>query len=75
MGIFIPSFDTKAEAFDWLTEMVDDSCIDNHRFAYYDDTLAMRLFNQAADEGCCGSCERDVYVAGHLARIGCNYGH
>lgn len=68
-------FSSKEEAFDWLEVQVDDPCTDNFRFAYIDDEDAMFHYQNQVDDGCCGSCDVDVLVAGKVAKIGCNYGH
>jgi len=71
-----PEFQTEADAWDWLAVQVEmEDCVDNHRFAFEDDDAAMVTYNQAAWDGCCGSCDYDIIVAGRLACIGCNYGH
>ncbi len=72
----IPTFATEQAAFDWMySELEDEDCIDNERFAFKDDPAAVMAFDQASDEGCCGSSEFEIIVAGRPALIGCNYGH
>ena len=71
----IPEFDTKEDAFAWLRDIVDDPCIDNFRFAFDDDLVAINAYDEAHYNGCCGSADRRVIVAGRLAQVGCNYGH
>lgn len=70
-----PAFSSKKEALDWMYKEVDDLCVDNERFAYYNDEKAMAAYDKQVDEGCCGSFDQDVVINGRLARIGCNYGH
>lgn len=71
----IMKFDTEQEAFDWMYETVDDGCIDNTRLAYKDDDKAVALYEEAVEEGCCGSFDTEVIIAGRPAMIGCNFGH
>lgn len=68
-------FATKEEAFDWMVERVGDDCIDNYRFAFVDDNEACCEYERKAAEGCCGSADYDIMVAGRRAIVGCNYGH
>ena len=70
-----PSFDTVEEATEWMYEEVDDICIDNVRFAFNHDTLALEKYEQQCNSGCCGSFDKEIIVNGLLAKIGCNYGH
>lgn len=69
------SFNSEAEAFDWLEQEVDDPCVDNYRFAYIDDEDAMEKYENIRNGGCCGFCDREIFVGGKKAIIGCNYGH
>lgn len=71
----IPTFQTEDEAMEWMSDLVNDPCVDNHRFAYDDDIEAGRVFQEQSDNGCCGSFEREIIVNGRKAWIGCNYGH
>ena len=71
----LESFETEAAAADWMYEAVDDPCVDNYRFAYEDDAEAVAKFDEARDDGCCGSFNCHVIVGGRKAIIGCNYGH
>jgi hypothetical protein len=69
------TFNTEQEAFTWLYELVNDECIDNERFAFLDDAAAVAAYETAKEQGCCGSWDEEVTVAGRAAWIGCNYGH
>lgn len=71
----IPSFATKEEAFDWMVGVVDDPYIDNCRFAFVDDMEACAEYEEAVSNGCCGSADYDIMVAGQRAMVGCNFGH
>lgn len=71
----VPSFDTEADAFAWMDKQVDDPCVDNHRFAFLADHPAVENFWEKSNEGCCGSFNKSIIVAGKHALIGCNYGH
>lgn len=68
-------FETKEDAFDWMEQEVDDSCIDNHRFAYLDEENDMITYDNIQSTGCCGFFDMEVIVDGKSAMIGCNYGH
>lgn len=70
-----PTFKSKDEAFVWLDDHIDDPCIDNYRFAFKDDGVAMGRYEDQKADGCCGSADYDVIVDGREATIGCNYGH
>lgn len=56
-------------------DMENESCVDNFRFAFNDDAAAVAAYEAARDNGCCGSTDRTIVIAGRLASIGCNYGH
>lgn len=71
----IPDFESKDAAFAWMEEQVDDPCVDNYRFAFEDDTQAMAEYRDIESNGCCGSFDREITIAGKPAMIGCNYGH
>ena len=71
----IPEFKTKAEAWKWMDNEVNDCCIDNHRFALHGDEEGMAKYDRQKDDGCCGSFDREIIVNGLPAKIGCNYGH
>jgi len=71
----IPEFETREAASEWMSEAVDDPCVDNHRFAYVDDAAEMQRYSEKMDDGCCGFFDQAVIIAGRLATIGCNYGH
>lgn len=71
----LPTFDTKEEAFDWMEESVSDLYMDNERFAYVEDPIAMAQYDKQQDDGCCGSFDAVIMVDGKEAMIGCNYGH
>jgi hypothetical protein len=68
-------FATEQEAWDWLTAEVDDPYQDNERLAYLDDPEGMARYDKQDADGCCGSLNYDVVIAGRPARIGCNFGH
>jgi hypothetical protein len=68
-------FDTVEEAEEWMENEVDDPCVDNYRFAYVDDDVAMQIYSELAGEGCCGSFDEEIIVGGRAAMVGCNYGH
>ena len=70
-----PAVDDRDEALLVLEEYVNDNCCDNFRFAYLDDPYALELYNDAKDNGCCGSIDVTMIVGGHEALVGCNYGH
>ena len=38
------SFETKEQATEWMYEKVDDSCIDNDRFAFLDDEKELQEY-------------------------------
>lgn len=73
-----PAFETQQQAAAWMDDQMDamdESCVDNYRFAFNDDREAILRYNAAQNDGCCGFFDREVLVAGRLATIGCNYGH
>jgi len=71
-----PEFQTVGEAQAWLdSQMEGEDCVDNHRFAFEDDAIAMNEYDEDAANGCCGSFDCYIMVAGRKATIGCNYGH
>ncbi len=74
----ILSFNCERDAADWMyaeLEEHDERCIDNYRFSFADDADGMEEYENARDNGCCGSCDYEILVNGHKAYIGCNYGH
>ena len=71
----LPSFQSEADAFDWMEEQVDDPCQDNERFAYQDDEVAMANYDHKQSTGCCGFFDARIIIDGRPALIGCNYGH
>lgn len=72
----IPEFYSKVDASIWMElMMVDESCVDNERFAYVEDSIAMAQYDKQQDDGCCGSFDAVIMVDGKEAMIGCNYGH
>ncbi len=73
--LYTPSFNTRTEAFAWLVGQMDESCVDNFRFAYKGDSKGMEVYNELIDQGCCGFFDQDIIVNGQPAVIGCNYGH
>lgn len=69
------NFNNESEAFQYMYDTVDDSCIDNTRFAWVDDPKALKEYHEQASQGCCGSYDTEVSINGRRAMIGCNYGH
>ena len=68
-------FDSVEDAFDWLNNKADDSCIDNERFSFVHDYRAMAEYDRREANGCCGSLDEDITIRGVPAKIGLNYGH
>lgn len=48
---------------------------DNHRVARKDDDAEMEAYNEAVEQGCCGSFDIEVVIDGEKWCVGCNYGH
>lgn len=71
----IPSFVSYEEAEKWMIGQVDDSCIDNFRFAHQNSPVEMEKYADKKSDGCCGSFDSTVIVGGEHCKIGCNYGH
>lgn len=71
----VKAFGTVEDAFEWLFNDVDDTCIDNDRFAFTDDEAAMVEYQQKVNDGCCGSVDCFVLIDGREGIIGCNFGH
>jgi hypothetical protein len=71
----LPSFDSREAAQEWMETTLGEDCMDNYRFAYVDDAAAMTSYAEQSAQGCCGSFDKDIIVAGRLAMIGCNFGH
>lgn len=71
----LPSFDTLADALDWMFGVVDDECIDNTRFARVGNDVEEASYVAAVHDGCCGSYDTQVLIAGEQYLVGCNYGH
>lgn len=69
------SFATEKDAEEYMYAQADDECIDNYRFSYKDDPIALQRYDAAVQEGCCGFYDADITVNGRDAVIGCNYGH
>lgn len=69
------SFKTEQEAKDWIQEDANDPCVDNVRFAFLDDLEAVAEYNDQQLSGCCGSLDKEVFIDGRKALVGCNYGH
>jgi hypothetical protein len=69
------AFGTREEAEAWMFADVDDSAIDNVRFAFVDDREAMLQYEEHQRQGCCGFFDTEVLVDGKPAMIGCNFGH
>jgi hypothetical protein len=70
-----PEFADEQSALDWIERQVDDPYTDNLRVGYEDDPASMKLYDEAAGRGCCGSSDAEVLIAGRPALVGCNYGH
>lgn len=68
-------FRTREDAEAWMTLQVDNDCVDNERFAFLDDVEAMKKYQEAEENGCCGFFDEEVLVGGRKAMVGCNYGH
>jgi hypothetical protein len=73
--LLLPTFYGEADAKVWMEGMVNDPCINNERFAYIEDHIALVEYYDRQEQGCCGSFDADIIVDGRLAIIGCNYGH
>lgn len=58
-----------------MASLTNEQCVDNDRFAYTDDVAAMQVYEDLKREGCCGSADWLVTIAGREAYIGCNFGH
>jgi hypothetical protein len=71
----VVTFESPADAIEWAAEQVDDPCVDNMRFAFIDDEIAMNKYDAAKRNGCCGFFDEDVIVDGRPAMVGCNFGH
>jgi hypothetical protein len=77
----IPTFATEAEAMEWMYETLEaeehgrDPHPDNERIGYLDDPDSMNWYRRAEANGCCGSAEYEVVIAGRRAMVGCNFGH
>lgn len=71
----IPTFATLEEAEEWMEQQVDDSCVDNHRYAKCSDGQAVEQYRKQEANGCCGFFDAEVMIAGELWLVGCNYGH
>jgi hypothetical protein len=69
------NFENVKAAFDAMELEIDDSCIDNHRFARVDCNEDMSTYLGLRDAGCCGFFDRVVTIGGEKYMIGCNYGH
>lgn len=74
----LPAFNTKEQAIEWMVDILEqegESCIDNKRFAFVDDPTQVAEYATRSAEGCCGSVDHEVIVAGRPAMVGCNFGH
>lgn len=69
------SFKTKAEAFTWMEEFVDDGCIDNYRIAELGNAHEEKIYDLDREDGCCGNFDTVVLIGEKQFKIGCNYGH
>jgi hypothetical protein len=69
-------FTTLIEAQQWFAdETADLEYSDNYRFAFDDDAAGMAKYAAAQENGCCGSWDKPVQIAGRWAMFGCNFGH
>lgn len=75
MSETLHAFKSQEEATQWMESEVDDTCVDNERFAYKDDPLQMAKYQEQVSQGCCGFFDEDIEVNGRAAIIGCNFGH
>lgn len=48
---------------------------DNYRFAYLDDEVQMKEYDEIYNQGCCGYFDEEIIVGGRAAKVGFNYGH
>lgn len=74
----MPSFFTETEAHAWLKKTLNDEneyCLDNRRFTFLDDHVALQAYEEKRENHCCGRRDRAVLVDGRPALVGCNYGH
>lgn len=69
------SFQDEDSAINWVTDAVNDSCVDNTRFSYLDDPVAMERYWRKENRGCCGSSDFLIKVGEKPAIVGCNFGH
>lgn len=60
------------KAFEWMEEGLDN--VDNRRCTFLTEG-GIESYWVVADDGCCGSVDYVVTIAGRQALIGCNYGH
>lgn len=74
-GQQIPEFSSRVEAGEWMYSQVDNPCVDNERFAFLDDSVALAAYEDQRLQGCCGEFDEKITIGGRLATIGCNYGH
>lgn len=68
-------FSTIEDAEMWMDKEVNDSCVDNERFAYLDLSTQVEDYLVQKNSGCCGEFDALISIGGKLALIGCNYGH
>lgn len=61
--------------FEKISQELDDTTMDNERFAYLDDPEMVAKYLEAFKNGCCGFYDDIEVVNGRLAVFGCNYGH
>lgn len=74
-GEWVASFNSQAEAIEYIASVADDPCTDNYRFTFDDDSKGIGLYEDQKAHGCCGFLDVSVVVAGRSAMVGCNYGH
>ena len=56
-------------------EVAEDENCDNYRVVLVGNKDAEALYDDAVNNGCCGSEDREVMVNGKLYRIGFNFGN
>ena len=50
-------------------------CADNYRWYKDGDAEGQKLYEEAREDGCCGSLDTSTFINGQKWFIGCNYGH
>lgn len=61
----------------WSQITINDSCMDNFRFAKYNDLKDRKRYYRAKNKGCCGFFDGEAVCPYDLNKylFGCNYGH